>query len=81
LDSHSTWSSLRGALQQRFGEPRMDMANDAAREYSVWSVDGKTVLDIDYLMLYPNVLKHQVLYVYAKQGMITHVAVVDPADW
>jgi hypothetical protein len=81
LDSHSTWSSLRGALQQRFGEPRMDMANDAAREYSVWSVDGKTVLDIDYLMLYPNVLKHQVLYVYAKQGMITHVAVVDPTDW
>jgi hypothetical protein len=68
-------------FRQRFGEPRMDMANDAAREYSVWSVDGKTVLDIDYLMLYPNVLKHQVLYVYAKQGMITHVAVVDPTDW
>lgn len=68
-------------FKARFGEPRMDMANDAAREYSVWMIDGSPVLDIDYLMLYANVLKDQVLYVYAKKGVITHVAVVDPTDW
>ena len=68
-------------FQERYGEPRMDMANNAAREYSVWRADGTPELDIDYLMLYANVIKHQVLYVYAKDGRITHVAVVDPTDW
>ena len=68
-------------FKARFGEPRMDMANDAAREYSVWTVDGSPLLDIDYLMLYANILKHQVLYVYARDGLITHVSVVDPTDW
>ena len=56
------------------------MANEAAREYSVWSLDGAPVLDVDYLMLYANVVKHQVLYVYAKRG-ITHIGVVDPTNW
>jgi hypothetical protein len=66
---------------ERFGEPRMDMANDAAREYSLWSIDGEPVLDIDHVMLYANIIKDQVLYVYAKGGKITHVAVVDPTMW
>ncbi|MFQ5891052.1 MAG: hypothetical protein ACE5JR_13575 [Gemmatimonadota bacterium] len=70
-----------GEFKRRFGEPRMDMANEAAREYSLWSVDGSPALDIDYLMLYANVIKNQVLYVYAREGAVTHVAVVDPTDW
>jgi hypothetical protein len=68
-------------FKRRFGEPRMDMANEAAREYSVWSIDGSPVLSIDYVMLYANILKHQVLYVYANEGIITHISVVDPTDW
>lgn len=68
-------------FQERYGEPRMDMANEAAREYSVWRVDGTPEFDIDYLMLYANIIKHQVLYVYAKEGRIAHIAVVDPTDW
>lgn len=68
-------------FQERYGEPRMDMANKAAREYSVWRIDGTPELDIDYLMLYANIIKHQVLHVYAKEGRITHVTVVDPTDW
>ena len=68
-------------FKERFGEPRMDMANAAAEEHSVWRIDGVPVLDVDYLMLYANVLRDQVLYVYAKDGMITHVAVVDPTEW
>lgn len=59
----------------------MDMASDAAQEYSVWSMDGSPVLDIDYVMLYANVIKDQVLYVYAKNGIITHITVVDPTRW
>lgn len=59
----------------------MDMAHEAARAYSVWTVDGQAVLDIDYLMLYPKVLRNQILYVYAREGAITHIAVVDPTDW
>jgi hypothetical protein len=47
-------------FKERFGEPRMDMANDAARKYSVWNMDGTPALDVDYLMLYANVLKHLV---------------------
>lgn len=68
-------------FKQRFGDPRMDMANDAALEYSVWGIDGAPALDIDYVMLYANILKHQVLYVYAKNGLITHIGVVDPTKW
>lgn len=68
-------------FKERFGQPRMDMGHEAAREYSVWSINGAPVLDVDYLMLYANVLKHQVLYVYAKDRMITHIAVVDPTEW
>lgn len=68
-------------FKARFGEPRMDMANEAAREYSVWGINGSPVLDIDYLMLYANVIKDQVLYVYARDGAITHISVVDPTDW
>ena len=68
-------------FKKRFGEPRMDMANNAALEYSVWSIEGTPVLDIDYLMLYANVIRDQVLYVYARKGVITHIAVVDPTRW
>lgn len=68
-------------FQLKYGEPRMDMAHTAAREYSVWSVGGNPALDIDYVMLYANIIRHQVLYVYAKDGNISHVAVVDPTDW
>jgi len=68
-------------FQERYGEPRMDMGNEAAREYSTWRMDGTPELDIDYLMLYANIIKHQVLYVYAKKGQITHIAVADPTEW
>lgn len=68
-------------FRRRYGDPRMDMANDAAREYSPWRLDGAPMLDVDYLMLYANILKDQVLYVYGKDGQITHIAVVDPTRW
>ena len=42
---------------------------------------GTPVLDIDYLMVYPNIIKGQILYVYARDGKITHIAVVDRTQW
>lgn len=68
-------------FRQRFGEPRMEMANEAAREYGTWTIDGTPALDVDQLLIYANVIKDQVLYVYAKDGQITHVSVVDPTSW
>jgi hypothetical protein len=68
-------------FRERYGEPRMDMGVESAREHGLWSVAGQSVIDVDYMMMYANIIKHQVLYVYAKNGVITHIAVVDPTDW
>lgn len=65
----------------KYGEPRMDMAGEAAREYCTWNMEGTSAIDVDYLMLYANIIRHQVLYVYSKEGNITHISVVDPCDW
>lgn len=68
-------------FKQKYGPPRTEMQGKTAREYSLWSVEGTPVLDIDYLMVYPNIIKGQILYVYAKDGKITHIAVVDRTQW
>jgi hypothetical protein len=68
-------------FKQKYGEPRMDLAGEAAREYSLWSIDGAPSIDADILMIYANIIRHHVLYVYAKEGKITCVSVVDPTDW
>jgi hypothetical protein len=68
-------------FKQKYGEPRMDFTGEAAREYSLWSIDGTQSIDADILMIYANVIRHQVLYIYAKEGKITCVSVVDPTDW
>ena len=68
-------------FKQKYGEPRMDLAGEAAREYSLWFIDGTPSIDADTLMIYANIIRHQVLYVYAKEGKITCVSVVDPTDW
>jgi len=68
-------------FKRKYGEPRMDLAGEAAREYSLWSVEGTPSIDADMLMIYANIIRHQVLYVYAKEGNITSVSVVDPTDW
>jgi hypothetical protein len=68
-------------FKQKYGEPRVDLAGEAAYEYSLWSIDGTRIIDADTLMIYANIIRHQVLYVYAKEGKITSVSVVDPTDW
>jgi len=68
-------------FKQKYGESRMDLAGEAVREHSLWSIDGTPSIDADTLMIYANIIRHQVLYVYVKQGKITCVSVVDPTDW
>ena len=68
-------------FKQKYGEPRMDLAGEAAHEYSLWAINGTRIIDADTLMIYANIIRHQVLYVYAKEGNITSVSVVDPTDW
>lgn len=68
-------------FKQKYGEPRTDLTGEAAREYSLWSIDGIPSIDADILMIYANIIRQQVLYVYAKQGKITCVSVVDRTDW
>ena len=68
-------------LVEAFGQPRMEMGGEAAKEYSVWGADGQAMYDVDQVLLYANIIKDQVLYIYAREGRITHVSVVDPTDW
>ena len=68
-------------FKQKYGEPRMDLAGEAARDYNLWSIDGTPSIGADTLMIYANIIRHQILYVYAKEGKITCVSVVDPTDW
>jgi hypothetical protein len=68
-------------FKRKYGEPRIDLVGEAAREYGLWSIDGTLTIDADTLMIYANIIRHQVLYVYAKEGKIICVSVVDPTDW
>lgn len=68
-------------FKQRYGPPRIEMTSEAAQEYGLWHVDGTPALDIDCLMVYPNIIRAQILYVYAKDGNITHISVVNRTEW
>lgn len=62
----------------RYGEPRVVLDRDLAQEYSFWRLDGTPVFEADLLMVYGNILRKRVLYVYSVEGKITYVGVVDP---
>jgi len=68
-------------FQAKYGPPRREMTVEADQEYSLWDVDRLQALDVDYLMVYPNIIKNQVLYVYAKNGNIRHIGVVERTEW
>ena len=50
-------------LVEAFGQPRMEMGGEAAKEYSVWGADGQAMYDVDQVLLYANIIKDQVLYI------------------
>ena len=69
------------AFVQRHGEPSSVLTGEAAQERGLWGVDGRPALKIDLLMVYSSILRKRVLYVYASRGRVTHLGVIDPADW
>ena len=68
-------------FKHKYGEPRMELAGKAACEYCLWSIDSTPSIDADSLMIYANIIRHQVLYVYAKEGQIIYISVVVPTNW
>jgi len=68
-------------FKQRYGSSRIEKIGKAAQEYSLWDMNGAPVRDVNCLMIYPNVIKDQFLYVYARDGNITHIAVVERTQW
>jgi len=68
-------------FKEKFGPTRIEMSGTDARQYCLWKVDGTPVFDVDCVMVYPNIIKGQVLYVYAWDGNITYIAVVDRTQW
>ena len=68
-------------FKKLYGEPSMEVNGSAAYKLTMWSIDGHPVIDTDYLMIYPNIIRHQVLYVYAKDKNIISISAVDRTDW
>lgn len=68
-------------FKEKYGEPQTGVTGKDAGEYCLWSVDGTPCVSSDELLIYANIIRRQVLYVYAKGGKISHVSVVDPTKW
>ena len=68
-------------FKKLYGDPAIEMKSSAACESSMWSIDGHLVIDTDYLMIYPNIIRNQVLYVYAKDKNIVSASAVDRTAW
>lgn len=68
-------------FREKYGKPRWRVTGEGPGTYCLWSVDGEACISSDELLLYANIIRGLVLYVYAKEGAITHVSVVDPTDW
>lgn len=55
-------------FQQWYGPPASLLTGAPAREFGARRVDGTEILDFDTLAVYPNIIRNQVLYLYAKRG-------------
>jgi hypothetical protein len=68
-------------LEDRYGPPASRLTGEAAQEFAPRHIDGRPVLDFDSLAVYPNIIRNQVLYVYAKEGRIAYAAVTERTAW
>jgi hypothetical protein len=68
-------------FEQRYGPPASLLTGARAREFGPRRLDGTEVLDFDALAAYPNIIRNQVLHVYAKEDRIVYVAVTERASW
>jgi len=68
-------------FKDKYGDPRMELTGEEVRDYGIWSIEGTPAIESDHLMIYANIIRHMVLYIYAKEGNITHISVSDPTEW
>ena len=68
-------------FQQRYGPPASLLTGAAAQEFGPRHVDATAVLDFDSLAVYPNLIRNQVLYVYAKDDRISYAMVTERTQW
>ncbi len=68
-------------FKTQYGPPYTEISGHKLQEFGVWSLDGKLSIPADRLMVYPNVIRHKVLYVYAKEDKITSISVADLTVW
>ncbi|MCX5646838.1 MAG: hypothetical protein NTZ17_19495 [Phycisphaerae bacterium] len=67
--------------QQQYGPAASLLTGEAAQEFGPRRVDGTAALDFDSLAIYPNIIRNQVLYLYAKNGEIAYAAVTERTPW
>jgi hypothetical protein len=68
-------------FEQRYGPPASLLTGAPAREFGPRRIDGTEVLDFDALAVYPNILRNEVLYVYAKDDRIVYGAATERTSW
>jgi len=68
-------------FEERYGPPASRLTGEAAHEFGPRRIDGTPVLDFDSLAVYPNIIRNQVLYIYAKEGQIAYAAVTEGTAW
>ena len=67
-------------FKERYGEPLLEEEGSGAVEFGSWQLDGEPALHADHLMVYKNLMKGKLLYVYAFKGKIAHVSVAHSAQ-
>ncbi len=68
-------------FEQRYGPPASLWTGESAQGFSPRRLDGTAALDFDTLAVYPNIIRNQVLYVYAKDDRIVCGAVTERTSW
>jgi hypothetical protein len=68
-------------FEQRYGPPASLWTGESAQEFGPRRLDGTVALDFDTLAIYPNIIRNQVLYVYAKDDRIDYAAVTERTSW
>jgi hypothetical protein len=73
--------ATRKEFQQKYGPPASLSTGTSAQEFGPRRLDGTAILDFDSLAVYPNILRNQVLYLYAKDGQIICVTAAERTSW
>lgn len=68
-------------FQQRYGPPASLQTGAAAQEFGPRHADGTAVFEFDSLAVYPNIIRNQVLHLYAKDNRIAYAMVTERTAW